>query len=289
MNPMKYYIRDAFQGLKRNGKAFVATVLLIAISLSLMGSFFLIRHSATNVISFLETQVKIKVFVSEDANVKDVNRAISSLDGVASTDIESKEEMLDRMKGFFKGKEYLFEAFQDASFPYTILIEANDEKKVDSIASTVKNLEGVQDIVYPQTFAKEILKWTEIINQYGTLLLLIFLLLSFLTTQLALSLSVHQRQKEFRLKLILGGKASHVRTQILFEGWIMAFIGSVIASIVVTILDRFALQKLMDKFPFIFQDSPSYLNTILLLLVGIGSIVGILASWLATRGMMKRG
>ncbi|PGK51377.1 hypothetical protein CN918_26665 [Priestia megaterium] len=288
MNPMNYYIRDAFQGLKRNGKAFIATVLLIAISLSLMGSFLLINHSATNIISFLETQVKIKVFVEEDANVKDVNQAILDMNGVASTEIESKDDMLKRMKGFFKGKEYLFEAFQDASFPYTILIEAKDENQVDTIASNVENLEGVQDIVYPQTFAKEILKWTNVINRYGVVLLIIFLFISFLTTQLAISLSIQQRQKEFRLKLMLGGKASHVRSQILFEGWIMAFLGSVVAGVIMVILDHAVFQKIMNKFPFIFGDSTPYLNTTLLILLGIGSVVGIIASWLATRGMMKR-
>lgn len=287
MTVLKYYLRDALQGIKRNFKAFIATVILICISLSIMGSFLLVKQSANGVIDFLETQVKIKVFLEEGAEVKPINEAINDLYGVKETTVETKEEMLERMKGFFEGKEYLFDAFQNAEFPYTILVEADDEKKIDAIVEKLGNVEGIQDIVYPQTFAKEVLKWTDIINQYGLGLLVIFLFVSFLTTQLAISLSIFQRKKEIRIKLLLGAKESHVRRQFLFEGWIMAFIGSVCASAVLYILEKVVMTKLYDGLPFVFQNINHQMNIIYLSIISVGSLVGIIAAYLATRGMMK--
>ena len=287
MTLIRYYIRDAFQGMKRNGKACIATILLICISLSIMGSFLLVKQSANGVISFLETQVKIKVFVKEDANIKEVEKELKTMQDVKSIHTESKKEMLERMKGFFKGKEYLFEAFQESSFPYAILVEAKDETKIEKIAKHIEKVDGVESIVYPQTFAKQVLKWTHILNQYGVGLLLVFGAISFLTTQLAISLSLYQRKQEIRVKLLLGAKESHVRRQFLFEGWMMAFIGSVGAAMIVYFLDSLVMTKLYEGLPIIFQDISHQMNTIVSLIMIVGSLVGIIAAYFGTRGMMK--
>lgn len=287
MTLVRYYMRDAFQGMKRNGKACIATILLICISLSIMGSFLLVKQSANGVISFLETQVKIKVFLQEDANVKQIEKDIKHMPYVKSIHTESKKEMLERMKGFFKGKEYLFEAFEESSFPYAVLVEANDENKIEDIAKQLKKIEGIDSVVYPQTFAKEVLKWTNAINQYGFGLLLIFGAISFLTTQLAISLSLYQRKQEIRVKLLHGAKESHVRRQFLFEGWMMAFIGSVGASLLIFLLEHFVMTKLYEGLPVIFQSVSHQMNIIVACMMLVGSGIGIIAAYFGTRGMMK--
>lgn len=287
MTLIRYYLKDAFQGMKRNAKAFFATVLLIFISLAIMGSFLLVKQSVDGVIGFLDTQIKIKVFLTEGADTKQINEAIKEIPNVKSTSIETKQEMLDQMKGFFKGKEYLFDAFQQTDFPATILIDAKDDTQVDGIADRLKQMEGIQDVVYPQTFAKEVLKWTNILNQYGAALLVVFLIISFLTTQLAISLSLYQRQKEIKVKLLLGAKEKHVQRQFLFEGWAMAFIGSVFASLLVYVIQRVIMNRLYQGIPMIFQDVTNQMNVIVLVLMLVGSAVGIIAAYIATRGMMK--
>ena len=41
-----------------------------------------------------------------------------------------------------------------------------------------------------------------------------------------MNLGLYQRQKDIRVKLLLGAKETHVRGQFMFEGFLIGFIGS---------------------------------------------------------------
>lgn len=287
MNSFKYYLRDAREGIRRNAGAAAATILLIFISLSITGSLFVLKSSVDDVVAYLESQVKIKVFVDPSIGTERVAEILEAKSFVESVSIETKLQTLDRLKTFFDGKEHMFVAFQNSDLPDAIVVELKDKEQVSLIAKELKATDGVTEVVYAQKFAQNVLTWSNKINQYGSVILLVFISASFLTVSIAINLALYQRQKDIRVKLLLGAKESHVRGQFLFEGWLLGFIGSVLASFAIYLVYNFVLYRLTFSFSGIFQFSPFYLNASLVAVIIGGSLIGILGSYLSTRKLMR--
>lgn len=289
MNTFNYYLRDAREGIRRNIGAAIAAILLIFISLTITGTSFLLKSGVSDSIDFLESQVKIKVFVDPSVDAEQVSSVLSTKDFVKATEIETKEETLNRMQAFFEGKEYLFQSFKETEFPSTVSIELSNNKQIDYVAGELEKIDGITDVIYAQEFAKTVMNWSNAINTYGMVTLIVFILISFLTVYIAINLALYQRQKDIRVKLLLGAKEQHVRGQFLFEGWILGLVASILAMFVVYFIYQYGLYVLQFKFSYVFNFNTSTLNLLFLMIILGGSMIGLLGSYLSTRKLIKHG
>lgn len=287
MNTLKYYLRDAKDGIQRNRGASIATILLIFITLSITGTLFLLKSGADDVINYLESQVNIKVFVDPSINTADVDTILNTKSFVKSTNIETKEETLNHLKKFFEGKEHLFIAFKDSDLPDSITLELTNKEDVLFVAEELKSIDGITDVIYAQKFAEMIVSWSKKADQYGLIVLSVFMFVSFLTVSIAINLALYQRQKDIRVKLLLGAKSSHVRGQFLFEGCLLGLIASIFSSFTIYFIYHYMLYRLEFKFNFIFNFSSLFINLTMLGVIIGGSIIGLVGSYISTRKMMK--
>lgn len=170
---IKYYTRDAADGIKRNLGATLACILIIFVTLSLSGAFFLVKTDVDDLTDFLESQLSIKVFVDPELHTEDVALILDENQLIRSVEIETKEETLEGLKKtFLKDREHLFQAFQESVLQDTILIELENSEDVVAVAEELKGISGITDVVYAQKIAETILTWTKLANQYGTLILI---------------------------------------------------------------------------------------------------------------------
>ncbi|MDI3327266.1 MAG: permease-like cell division protein FtsX [Alicyclobacillaceae bacterium] len=287
MNLLRYYLGDAREGIRRNIWAAIATVLLIFISLSITGLVIVLKMSVDDVVAFLNSQVKIKVFVDPSTNTQQVADMLMRKDFIRSIKVETKEEQLDRLKVFFRDKSYLFESFRDSEMPDAILIELKNAKDAEMVAQSLMRTPGITDVIYGQKFAQTVLTWSKMANRYGILLLIIFIFASFLTTSIAMNLSLYQRQKEIRVKLLLGAKESHVRGQFLFEGFLLGLFGSILASYTVYLLYRFFLLQIQQRSGLsLFNFTPFSINLTMILVIAGGTSIGIVGAYISTRTLI---
>jgi cell division transport system permease protein len=288
LTTLKYYLRDAREGLGRNLTAAIAAISLIFISLSISGSLYLLQSSIVdNVLGYLNSQVKIKLFVDPSADANQIADVLKSKSFVKSVEIETKEEALDRLKLFFQGKQYLLEAFRISDFPDSITLELKDKNETESVAEQLKTVPGITDIIYAQKFAQSVLHTTRTANRYGAVIVGLFLLASVLTVGMAIKLATYQREKEIRVKLLLGAKETHVRGQFMFEGFILGLVGSVAASCVIYLIFYYVLLQLELNFQTIFQFTSLELLASLFGLIIIGALIGLLGSFLSTRRIIR--
>jgi cell division transport system permease protein len=289
MNLFRYYLRDVREGIKRNSTAAIATILLIFISLSITGSVLLMKTGLDSLTNFLSSQVKIKIFVDSSINTQEIAQILKSKSFTQKITIETKEETLNRLQQFFQGKSYLFDSFKNSNLPDTILLDLKDKNQIDTVAEGLKSIKGITDVIYAQQYANTIISWSSKTNQYGIIILALMITSALLTVNVAMHLGLYQRQKEIKVKLLLGAKTSHVRNQILFEGFLLGFIGSILASLTIYILYQYVLYQIQVRFYYIFNFSIQYINLIMLSLISCGGVIGVLGSYVATRKMLKNG
>ena len=98
---LKYYMRDAQEGIRRNLGAVTATILLMFISLTITGAMVLLQTGVDDVIRYLNDQVKLKVLVDVQVDTEQVADILREQSYVKSAVIETKEETLDKLQQVF--------------------------------------------------------------------------------------------------------------------------------------------------------------------------------------------
>jgi|GEM_PF-977401 len=283
---LKYYLRDVQDGIRRNVGAVAATVLLIFISLTITGMMVLLKSGVDDVIRYLNDQVKIKVFVDLDVDTDQVAAILAEQSFVTSVEIETRDDTLSKLQRFFRDMPHLFESFRDSKLPDALMLEVKDKDEVELIATELAKIDGITDVIYAQEFAEQVVTWSRAADTYGLIILLVFFIASILTVSLAMNLSLFRRQKDIRVKLLVGAKESHVRGQFLLEGVIIGFVGSLLAAFAVYVLDYFALYKLQIRFSAVFEYSSATLNLTLLGMIVFGMLIGLVGTYLSTRKLM---
>ena len=286
---LRYYLRDAQDGIRRNMGAAAATILLMFISLTITGAMVLMKTGVDDVLRYLNDQVKLKVLVDTNVETQQVAEILRDQSYVSSVTVETREETLDKLQQFFRDMPHLFDSFRDSKLPDTIMIELHDKSQAEVVAHELEKTNGITDVIYAQAFAERVVTWSNVAGTYGFIILAIFLLASILTVGITMNLSLYQRQKDIRVKLLLGAKESHVRGQFLFEGVLIGFIGSLLASLAVYILYYYGLFQLQISFRAVFDFSALALNLTLLSLILFGMLIGLCGTYLSTRKMMKHG
>lgn len=287
MTIISYYLRDAKIGLQRNRGAAACAAALIFITMAITGTLWLIRSSTGDILHYLEHQVSMKVYMEPSVDPQEVVASMSKLSFVKSVHIETKEQLLEGLNSFFEGREHLLNAFIDSSIPDAVVLELTRIDHSDQIAQELQAIPGVIDVVYPQQLAQGIMKWSDRLNRFGVVLFICFAVIAYVTVTIATRLALFQRQKEIRVKLLLGANPAHVRGQFLFEGFLIACLASLAAAIGVNIIFTYVLKPLEHHFQIIFKADPNLIYIVMLALVLLGSVLGLSASYFATRKMMK--
>ncbi|MGM9927931.1 MAG: cell division protein FtsX [Bacillus sp. (in: firmicutes)] len=283
----KYVIRDGWDGLKRNMGAGLAASALISVAMILVGSLLFIRLSVTDGMAYLQSQIALKVYVDSTYETEKVTGILQKNSFIQSAEVETGQEMLQRLEFFFAGKEHLLQAFQNSKIEDSIKLELTNPAYMEVVVEELETTEGIAKVIYPQQFAQTIFEWTNTINSYGIFLSLFFLFIAFGIVYLSIHLSLYRRQKEITVKLLIGAKPSTVRSQFLFEGGCIGFVGSIVATIVVYGLYHLLLVPIEQRFPVVFSFSSQTVLYIMIGMVLLGSFIGVLASYVSTRKLIK--
>jgi cell division transport system permease protein len=287
MNTFNYYLRDAREGIQRNAGAAIAAAALIFIAMTILGGLMLVRFGLGDLLSYVESQVNIKIYIDPSVDTQQMATILESKSFIKSLEIEKKEQLLERLLLFFQGREHLLNAFQDSIIPDAIVIRLNEGISTLRIVEELRSIPGISQVIYPQQLAETVVKWSALWNRYGLILFVLFTAIAFITVFIAINLALYQRQKEIRVKLLLGAKPMHVRGQFLFEGWLIGLLGSLLASTAIYCIYVYMLFPLERQYPFIFHFSVSALYTMMGGMLAAGSIVGLLASYLSTVKLIK--
>jgi cell division transport system permease protein len=287
MHVLNMYMRDAREGIQRNAGAAATAAALIFAAMLILGGLLLVRIGITDIMSYVQAQVNIKVYVDPAIDTREVARILESKSFVKSVDIEKKEQLLERLRVFFQGKEYLLNAFKDSAIPDAVTIKLSDNNSIEQIVKELRTMKGIAEVVYPQQLAETVVKWSEQGKRYGVILLTVCTAIAFVTVYMAINLALYQRQKEIRVKLLLGAKPAHVRGQFLLEGGLIGLIGSLLASATIYMGYAYMLFPIERYYPYIFHFPVSQVYSLMAVLLAVGTLVGLAASYVSTMKLIK--
>jgi len=297
----RYFFSETFTSFKRNFLMGFTAITTVAITLFIVGFFAVLVFDIQGIINSIKSQVELAVYLEDNISVElrdYLKEEISSWEETSGIKYVSKEQALERFKEQNEGSDILKE-IQGNPLPASFEITMNDPEKVELVALRFMDkdggyIEGVNDVVYGQSYVNKLFSITAIIGTVAFLIIILLLLATVVLIFNTIRLSIYARRKEIEVMKLVGASNWFVRIPFLFEGFFEGFLGSIIAVVLLYFLGNFLLIRgekvIVDTMRIKELAILGSGHIIIYIYAGIiilGGLLGIISSGIALRRFVK--
>ncbi len=286
-------IRDSFKSIFRNFSLSMASILCTTITLILVAISLFLSYNVRQITKTLEHELTIVVYLSPETTEKqkiEIENDLKTMENVSEYKIKSKEEWKAEMKKENETLDTTLEYLTENPLLDSIIVTVDEVRNLHETTEKLKKYDFVESAEYGEGMVENILGVFDTIS-IGTMSIVIALVLvtAFLISN-TIKLTILSRKTQIEIKRLVGASNIAIKLPFIFEGFILGIFGSIIPVLLsiygYTILFNETggyvftrIITLVNPFPFVFQVS--------IILVIIGSIVGMIGSWLSVRKHLK--
>jgi cell division transport system permease protein len=284
-----YLLRETGQNLFRNPSLSIATILTVAVSLSLMGASLLVQQGIGRINNVFKDGVDFIVWLDvgvEDEQIESTNDFLQKSPYVQSTRYVDQEETFEEFQSYFSDEPEILELVEPGQLPTSFVVTPQDAdvESIRAIADEIKILAGVDDV----EFASDNIKAISTFSRGSSQIMLFAALLSAVAAAMlmynSIRTAVFARRREIEVMRLVGATKWFIRIPFMLEGLLQGLIGAFLS-----IFSVFGLNKAFDNFfgsldSFVFQDFALPGTQILLIggsLMGVGAALGAIGAGVA--------
>ncbi|MBQ6585823.1 MAG: ABC transporter permease, partial [Coriobacteriales bacterium] len=284
MTNIFYYIKEAFINFKRNWSTSLGAVITIFLSLFVIGIFMIAGVMVEKVVESVEDKVSIQVFISDDADSKDVDALktwVNNLPYVSNVKYTSKEEALEKFTTTMTSNPEIIEQLDGTNpLPASLDIDLVDVSQANNVAEQILNNETflrvadrpdnpAESIKYGQDTVTKLVKVTTAIRYAGLGLVALLVFVTFIFINNTIRLAILARRKEISIMRLVGASNGFIRGPFIMESILQALIAAGLAIGSIAALKEYALPKVYETLSFLNVNvgDSTYLYIYLILLV----------------------
>lgn len=295
-NVFGYLLSEGFRNVFNNKKSAGASLAIMCATMLIFGFFFVIIENINNMITKLEEQQGIQVFIQKeatDAQIEEIGEQIKSLNGVNTITYVSKEDALNTMREKLKNKQSLLEGWdEDNPFRASYVITLTDLKESSNIQDQISKLDNIYSIESRDDTINALVSIANGVKIVSGVILLLLVLISIFIIANTIKLTVHARRKEISIMKYVGATDNFIRWPFVIEGIIIGIIAALISITVLAIVyaiisNSFANSSMMQKIGVNLLSFNSMLNLLIIVYLIMGIGIGALGSSLSMRKYLK--
>lgn len=273
--------------LIRTPAGFSLTVLVLAISIAIAGSFYLIVKNIRQLTGNLESTNQISVFLKKDVASEKLTRLLKQIKddpSVASVQLITPEQALTEFKEYSGFGDALNALDHNPLPPVLVVLPKNSLENQKAIESLVKSLGQLPEV----DFAKLDLQWIQRLQslialaERGVILLsVLFGLAVLLITGNTIRLELQGRSDEVIVAKLVGATHAFIRRPFLYTGFWLGFSAGVSAWFIILLVMLVLYQPVeqlsllyAEHFSIVFLDFSESISLII-----ISSCLGIIGAW----------
>jgi len=283
------HAREGFRNLGRNGWMTFASISAVTVTLLLLGVFLLLAYNLGEISKQIEAQVEMNVFVVEgagQAEIRELERQLKALPGVATTSFVSKEVALEQMREKLKD---LLEGYDDADnpLPDKFVVKPTDPLQIEALSKRVETLPLVAKVNYGEETVTQMFQWTEWIRNAGGVFVVGLCFTALFLISNTIKVTIFARRKEIEIMKLVGATNWFIRWPFLFEGLLIGVLGSLLPMLAIYVAYDY-LYVASAAFP-MFQLAPvdPLVHTVLGILIAIGALIGMIGSVMSISRFLK--
>ncbi len=297
----------SFLNFFRNGFVTLASVLVLIVTLSVIGSMLFLGVMLNSSLAELRSKVDVNVYfvtTTEEEDILALKRQLEALPEVQSVAYVSAEQALENFRVRHENDQLTLQALDELGenpLGAVLNVRANDPSQYGTIAEFLKSGNAlskngnqiVDKVNYFQEQHKNAIdRLTKIIKsgqQIGLAILTLFIVTSVLITFNTIRLAIYTSREEISVMRLVGASNMYIRGPFIISGILYGFLSGLVVLLLFYPMTYWLGSTTADFFGGvnIFEYYLGHFAFVLFVIVGSGILLGALSSYLAVRRYLK--
>ena len=267
-------IMEAVNDIKRTGIINVVIITTMAAILTIFGLLFRFTLSMSTFANELGNVLEISVYLRSDANASVVKDRIKEIKHVQTVTLKTKDESWGSLK-----QELGLHDIENP-LPDTLRVKVDKPDNINEVFSTIKPIQGVEDLGYAKELAKKMQVAMHVVNTTMIFVIIISAALTITIINNTIQLVIQSRKEEIEIMRLMGVSNWYIKIPLVMQGAFYGFVSSIIAVLPLSWI-QLPLQN-MHKF-FLIPPPVYAQNIVIISLLVIGITFGAIGSLLSIK------
>ncbi|MCP3912238.1 MAG: ABC transporter permease [Actinomycetia bacterium] len=288
---LDYVVRETGNNLRRNLSLTLASVLTVAVSLSLVGASLLIREGVNNATARWKGGIEFIVFMNAESTsdqVQAIQATLHSSPAIASSEFVDQNQAYEEFKDIFANQPELVDSVTPEILPPSFRVVPTDPETevIRALGLQFADQPGVREVVYAADTIDAIQRLSSIISWAIVVVAIVLLVSSGLLILNTIRMAMFARRREIEVQKLVGATNWFIRVPFMLEGLLQGLMGGIVAVGAVYGLNFWLFENKLanlDNLALLqsFVVDSSAVTSICLLILGVGAGVGMVGSGIA--------
>jgi cell division transport system permease protein len=301
----QFVFQEVWTGLRRNLTMTVALIVVVAISLSLLGTGLLFVKQVDQTRTYWQGRVQLSIYLCTATSVspqcrtngpatpaekQQILKDLTALksQGVQSVYYESQAQAFQHFKQEFSQDKSFASLVTQGEIPDSYQVKLrNAQSDFGVVAGTVEGRPGVDNIVNVQSILSNFYKLLDGARNAVIAVAIILVIAAILLVANTIRLSAFNRRRETSIMRLVGASNFYVQLPFLVEGVIAGLFGWLIASGLLIAVKTLGLDTLQQYFPYNVKLSLTDLIEVIVLAMVMGIALCGATSFLTLRRYLR--
>ncbi|MBE8952501.1 MAG: ABC transporter permease [Quinella sp. 1Q7] len=289
---IEYYFREVILSMIRNRWMTFASIGTVAVSLFVLGVFFILVMNMNKMASSLESQVQISVYINDnlpEQGRNEIERMTRDMKSVSAIEYVPREKALQILQERLGENKKILDALGESNpLPNAFLVTVTNAADVKKTAAAIADLYGVDEVKYGQDVAANLFELTHLLRFFGVILMLLLLGATVFIISNTIRLTVFARRKEIAIMKYVGATDWFIRWPFILEGIGLGIIGGGVSALALRSFYSAMIAKIYESLAFFpMVEQYPFMNYLTLALCGAGVLIGILGSTVSLKRFME--
>jgi cell division transport system permease protein len=285
----QFVLQEVWTGLRRNLTMTIALIVVVAISLSLLGTGLLFVKQVNNTRTYWQGKVQLSIYLCTASSVSpqchengpataaeksQIETDLKALPQVERVYYESQAQAYLHFKQDFSREPSFTNLVTKSEIPDSFQVKLrNAQTDFNIVAGTVQGRPGVDQIVNDSSLLAKFYKLLDGARNGVVIIAIVLLIAAILLVANTIRLSAFNRRRETSIMRLVGASNFYVQLPFLVEGVIAGLFGWLIAAGLLIAVKSLGLDTLQQYFPYNVTLSATDLIEVILLAMVMGVVI----------------
>jgi cell division transport system permease protein len=296
-----FVFQEIWIGLRRNLTMTVALVVVVAISLSLLGTGLLFFKQVNSTRTYWQSKVEISVYLCTadspnpschgavtSAQQAQIQQTLTSMPQVEHVYYQSQQQAYAQFKQYFSTDQSYVSTVQQGDIPASFEVKLKDPAAdYGIVSSAVTGAPGVDSVVDEMTILDKFYRLLNAAQNAVVIVALILIVAAILLVANTIRLSAFNRRRETGIMRLVGASNFYIQLPFLLEGVIAGLLGWVLAAVLLVGVKSLLLNNLQQYFSYNVGLSSADLIEVIVLAMCVGVLLCGVTSFLTLRRYLR--
>jgi cell division transport system permease protein len=299
----QFVLQEVWTGLRRNLTMTIALIVVVAISLSLLGTGLLFVKQVNNTRTYWQGKVQLSIYLCTATSVSpqchqngpatvaekaQIQSDLKALPQVQRVFYESQEQAYQHFKQDFSREPSFTNLVSKSEIPDSFQVKLrNVQTDFNIVAGTVQGRPGVDQIVNDSSLLAKFYKLLDGARNGVVIIAIVLLIAAIMLVANTIRLSAFNRRRETSIMRLVGASNFYVQLPFLVEGVLAGLAGWLIASALLVAVKSLGLDTLQQYFPYNVTLSATDLIEVILLAMVMGVVICGITSFFTLRRYLR--